>query len=81
MSCTYVVVGLVRCVVDGGDYGSGRRACANDVGQSGVSRLTWSGKASSRVGGRARTVINGKSRFLEPLVSAENYGVNGCVPQ
>ena len=77
MSCTHVVVGLVRRVVDGSDYGSGRRTCTNDVGQG----LTWSGKASSRVGGRAGTVINGGSRFLEPLVRAENHGVDGCVPQ
>lgn len=67
MDWTYVVVGVVRCGVDGGDYGSGRRTCANDIGQGGVSSLSWSGEASGCVGGRAGTVNNGGGRCLNPL--------------
>ena len=67
-------------MVDGGHYGGGRRTCANNVGQSAVSGLNWSGKASGHVCGRAGTVRDGEGRFLKPLVRAGNCEVSGYIP-
>lgn len=58
MNCTYVVVGVIGCGVDGGNHGTGRRTCAKNVGQDSVSSLSRRGKASGCVGGRAGTIIN-----------------------
>ena len=81
MKCTYVIIGLVRCVVNGGDYGSGRSRCTNNISQDSVPRLSWSGKASGCVGGRAGALRNCEGRFLNPLVRAGNGKVSGYIPR
>ena len=68
-------------MVDGGDYGTGRRTRANNVSQGGVPRSGWSGDASSGVGGRAGTITNGEGRFLQLLlVKARNLEVEEYIP-